>query len=442
MLAPHTRGGPANWVGQTLRGKYKIVRQLGEGGWGAVFEAEHLLLRRTVAIKLLHPDIAANPKFVERFRREALAASRIGHPNIVEVIDLDRTDDGTEFMVLEFLRGEVLENRLERQGPLRIATALDIFEPIASALQAAHRSGIVHRDLKPANVFLAERPDGSVLVKVLDFGIAKMDGITSELTTSITQTGAVLGTPFYMPPEQLRGDKTIDLRADLYAFGVMLYEVLAAAPPFDAPNLPALVTKIMYEAPVPLAARRPKVPPEIDALVSRLMSKNAADRPADFGEVIPVLESVRAKLASGAVDDTGDEDDDDEETLVQASASMDEMLEDLPTMIMQSPLAPADATAQTLREAPSIRIDPEIERSPRAQSQVRERPSGTRESVAGAKIAPKPSSPARSALPHEATDVIKASPGRFHMSDVGQTVLIALAFVAVVALTYWIVLHL
>lgn len=291
------------WEGKTLRGKYRIVRCLGTGGWGAVFEAEHLLLRRSVAIKVLHPDFAADPRFAERFRREALAASRIGHPSIIEVLDLDTTDDGTQFMVLELLRGESFGDVIDRGVRLSIAGTLAILEPITDALAAAHRAGIVHRDIKPDNIFLSRRPDGRILPKLLDFGIAKVDPLSGDATATITQTGAILGTPVYMPPEQIRGERSLDHHADIYSLGVVFYEALAGVLPFVGENLPTVVSKILEEAPVPLDVIRPDVPLALAVLVDAMLEKEPSRRPASCDEILAALHTIAETVEQADLDE-------------------------------------------------------------------------------------------------------------------------------------------
>jgi serine/threonine protein kinase len=287
-----TNERPGRFLGRVLRGKYRILRRLGSGGWGAVFEAEHLLLQRTVAIKLLHPNIAAEQRYVDRFRREAVTVSRIGHPGIVEVIDFDRTDEGVDFIVLELLRGESLGKRLESNRVLPYAQALDFYEQIADALRAAHRAGIVHRDLKPDNVFVCKRPDGTEFIKLLDFGVAKVTPQNTEGSVSITHTGALLGTPVYMSPEQVRSDRSLDHRTDIYSLGVLIYESLAGVLPFTSENFAHLVTKILDEEPVSLLLRRPDLPRPLTKLVGRMLEKEPADRPADCDEVLFVLRAL------------------------------------------------------------------------------------------------------------------------------------------------------
>ncbi len=299
----------SGWIGSTIRGKYRVHAVIGEGGWGTVFEAEHLMLRRRVAIKVLHERLAEEPRRVERFRREALASSRIGHPNIVEVLDLDTTDDGDHFMVLELLRGHDLASLLDTQGMMSVPRALHIFAQVADGLAAAHAAGIVHRDLKPDNIFLLDKPGARDFPKIVDFGISKLVSI-ADATGTLTNTGTLLGTPHYMPPEQARGEKTLDHRADLYALGVMLYETLTGVLPFDGDNLPAIVMALMQDNPAPIACFRDDVPDALNALVVQLMSKEPDARPQSAEDVAEELRLLAAlSVDDAALDGDASEDD-------------------------------------------------------------------------------------------------------------------------------------
>lgn len=250
-----------------------------------VFLAENVALGRRVAIKVLLPQIAANREVLERFRQEARAAAAIGHPNIVDVLDLDRTEEGAEFIVMEHLRGETLGQLLERQGPLPLPLTLQIVYPLLDALEAAHEHGIIHRDLKPDNIFLVREP--VFAVKILDFGISKLTGQREQVVH--TATGAVIGTPIYMSPEQAYAERDISPAADLYALGAMLYEMLGGQPPFRSSGWARLLLQIVSEAPQPLAERRADLPADLCALVMQLLAKAPQDRP-------PSAADVRARL--------------------------------------------------------------------------------------------------------------------------------------------------
>jgi serine/threonine-protein kinase len=244
---------------------------------GAVYAARHIHLGKPYAIKVLSAAIATNATAVERLKQEAIAASSIEHDNIVEVISFDRDADGSVFIVMEFLRGESLADRLER-GPIPLPEALAIAHQIASALGAAHARNIVHRDLKPENVFLARKGD-TERFKVLDFGISKIKGAEAE-QVRMTRTGQLLGTPLYMSPEQARGEADVDRRVDIYALGVILYEMLTGSPPFEGRNYLELLWKHSNELPVPPKRRNPNVfiPDEVEAVVLRALAKRREER--------------------------------------------------------------------------------------------------------------------------------------------------------------------
>jgi serine/threonine protein kinase len=266
---------PDPFIGKVLEDKYEVIRRIGSGGMGAVYEATHALTGRRVAIKVLHAMLAAEHQIVDRFKREARAATAIGNPHIVEVLDMGRLKEGGLFLVLEFLVGEDLDGVLEKQGPLATRRAIHILSQVCDALEAAHEKGIVHRDLKPENVFLIERGGDRDFVKLLDFGVAKM---VEGASKGMTGTGTALGTPYYMSPEQAQGKRDLDHRADIYSLGVMSYEALAGRLPFEDESYPLLLFKICMEAPTALAAIRPDLPHGLTAVIDRMMAKNPNDR--------------------------------------------------------------------------------------------------------------------------------------------------------------------
>ena len=283
MNDTRTHAGPTT-TGLVV-GSYRILHELSSGGMGTVFRAEHVLLGRPAAVKLLRRDLSTSPALVQRLFNEARAVTACKHPGIVELYDFGYTDDGHAFLVMEYLEGESLGHRLAR---LRLAEleAAAIAQGIASALKAAHRVGVIHRDLKPDNVFLVPDPDGGAdRTKVLDFGIAKL----ADASPSIgTQTGALIGTPLYMAPEQARAAAAIDHRADLYSLGCILYHMLTGRPPFLADGAGEIIALQMFGEVVPPGQIAP-VSPELDRLVLRLLEKDPARRPASAGEVVTAL---------------------------------------------------------------------------------------------------------------------------------------------------------
>lgn len=276
--------------GTVLRGTYEISSVLGRGGMGTVFLAQHLRLPgKQVAIKVLRSGEELPPDVHVRFRREAEIASRLGHPNIIEVLDFDTLEDGSPFMVMEYLRGEGLSRRLRRQKRLPLEEALTFAREIGSALQAAHRAGVVHRDLKPGNVFLVPTESGgrvSERVKLLDFGISKI----IDSRTVQTQEAVLIGTPQYMAPEQAMGkNREVDARTDIFSFGCIVYEMLAGRAPFLGGSLPELIYQIVHEPPDALATLAPELPGHIIEAVERAMSKRPDDRYAEVGVFIHAL---------------------------------------------------------------------------------------------------------------------------------------------------------
>jgi serine/threonine-protein kinase len=274
-------------VGSVIADTYTIEALIGRGGMGAVFLASHKRLPgKQVAIKVLHAELAGE-EVLARFKREAEIASRLGHPNIVQVHDFNVMPDGTPYLVLEYLHGESLAQRLKR-GPLALEHTLSIVRQVGSALAAAHREGIVHRDLKPQNIFLAPTEvDGRVveIAKVLDFGISKIRGST----TVQTQDSALLGTPQYMAPEQALGQHAnVDERTDGFAFGVIVYEMLSGQPAFSGQTIPEVVFKVVYEQPLPLA-QHVALPDSVTTAVHRAIAKNPEERFATVGGFVEAL---------------------------------------------------------------------------------------------------------------------------------------------------------
>jgi tRNA A-37 threonylcarbamoyl transferase component Bud32 len=289
----------ADYSGKTLEGRYQVVRLLGSGGMGAVYEGRHVVVGKRVAIKFLHAEFAQNEEVLKRFYREAQAAAAIGHKSIVDIMDVGVSPDNEPYLVMEYLEGEDLDSMLQRTGALSVEAACGILEPALLALEAAHTKGIVHRDLKPANIFLVRNEGSAPTVKLIDFGISKFTGGNKE--SRLTRTGSLLGTPAYMAPEQARGVGDVDHRADVYSMGVILYHMLTGALPFDGENYNALLINVLTTE-----ARRPRelnpsIPADAEAVILKQLRKSPAERSQSAREMLEELKdlSAYAERASG-----------------------------------------------------------------------------------------------------------------------------------------------
>ncbi|MDP9034128.1 MAG: serine/threonine protein kinase [Myxococcota bacterium] len=292
---------PQSLVGRVLSGRYRIQRLIGEGGMGAVYQAEHTQIRKRVAVKVLHAEMIRLPEVVARFEREALAAAHIDHPNVAAASDFGKLEDGSFFLVLEYVEGKSLRDALAG-GRLELGRALHIARQIASALSRAHALGIVHRDLKPENVMLVTKDGHENFVKVLDFGIAKVPvgeivGESKAPGQALTQMGMVYGTPEYMAPEQALG-QPVDARADFYALGALTFEMITGGRPYDHESKVTLLGMHVM-APIPrMAERAPDacVPDVVDAIVTRLLAKEASARFPDAKELLEALDEAMVQL--------------------------------------------------------------------------------------------------------------------------------------------------
>ncbi len=275
--------------GQLLDEKYRVVQKIGEGGMGEVLLARHTELDRNVAIKVLRADLAKDTGAVERFLREARAAARIESDHVVHVFDVERFVDGRPYIVMEYLEGEDL-GRIASRGAMSVGQAVEYVLHACEGVAEAHRVGVIHRDLKPENLFLARRRDGGTTLKVVDFGISKLAPSGARRELAIT-TGQLLGTPFYMSPEQLRGDATVDERSDVWALGVILFELVTADAPFHGDTLPQLCTHIMHDPAKRLSEVRSDLsfPPGLEDVVDRCLAKDPASRYASAGELAAAL---------------------------------------------------------------------------------------------------------------------------------------------------------
>jgi eukaryotic-like serine/threonine-protein kinase len=285
-------------LGTILEGKYRLDRVLGEGGMGVVFAGMHLRLKRPIAVKFLHAHVAVSAEARLRFVREAEAAALLKHPNVVDVLDVGETDDGSAFMVLEFLRGKSLADHLEQVQRMTEIEVASILAPVIRAVGYAHANGIVHRDLKPDNIFLSEGPDGTVIPKVLDFGIAKL--LDAGASTA-TQTGSVMGSPLYMSMEQAHGSKSVGPPSDVWSLGVILFQCLTGRLPWDfpaEPTLPMILVAIVTKPPSPVAHVDPSLTPELAAVVDRCTLPDASKRFANGTELAEAIEAIRPALRS------------------------------------------------------------------------------------------------------------------------------------------------
>jgi serine/threonine protein kinase len=274
-------------AGDLLDGKYRLVRRLGEGSAAEAWEAENVLLERTVAIKILHAHLATESATRARFLAEARAAARIAHPNVVDVFDIGVSSEGSPFIVMELCDGETLSTVIDGRGAMGVSYAADLMMQVLAALHAAHALGIVHRDLKPDNLIVVHpRPDQPTL-KVLDFGIAQ--GVFGETGALAEEGGFVFGTPEYMPPEQARGE-SVDARADLYAAGAILYELLTGVVPFAGSSATETLALMLTRAPTPPSRHVAGIPAGLDALVLSALAKAPARRPQSAAEFMELLE--------------------------------------------------------------------------------------------------------------------------------------------------------
>ncbi len=286
MPGPHPASTPDPLVGRLIDGRYRVQGVLGQGGMGLVYEAQHEVLGTRLALKLLRSEVWGDEEALARLKREAQAASAIGHENIVDVRDFGRLRDGSTYVVMELVEGDDLLKALRASGPMPWRRARAIARQIADALGAAHAAGIVHRDLKPENVILTARRGEPDFVKLVDFGIALVQG-----GAKITQAGRVVGTPEYMSPEQCAG-VGVDHRVDVYALGVLLYEMTTGSLPFSSPDLLELVRKHIQEAPRPPRELAPDLPPAFEALILRCLAKRPARRFQSMAEVAEALDAL------------------------------------------------------------------------------------------------------------------------------------------------------
>lgn len=288
------------YLGATIDGRYKVEAVLGEGGMGVVYRCSHTIIGKKVAMKVLRADLARDKEVTERFLNEAKSASAIGNPHIIDISDFGLLPDGSAYFVMEYLEGIPLTKIVEGGKPVPVPRIIEVARQLCEGLAAAHRAGIVHRDLKPDNIYLVERGQTKDFVKILDFGIAKVNTHTEG---RLTRAGAVFGTPHYMSPEQAAGG-SVDHRGDVYSFGVILYELASGKVPFDADNFMGILTQHMYKAPIAINALVPQpqdVPHGLDAIVLKCLSKRPEQRYASMDELGADVDRLKTGIIPSAV---------------------------------------------------------------------------------------------------------------------------------------------
>lgn len=282
---------PDPMIGRMIADKYRVEKLLGRGGMGAVYEGQHLLLDRRVAIKVLQQNMANDEQAASRFIREAKASARIEHPNAVTIYDFGVLQEGSAYLVMEFIKGRSLRQVLIDRVPVRPDQIIDWMIQVCNVVEVAHTQGIIHRDLKPENVMLKESADGSLMVKVVDFGLAKITSDSGEkASVNLTKPGEVLGTPHYMAPEYYEGE-IIDKRADVYAIGIMIYEMFCGDTPFTG-TVQSIIGGHLFKDPLPIIKSNPSIPPVLDAVVQKALKKKRDERIASAGQLAQELKDV------------------------------------------------------------------------------------------------------------------------------------------------------
>ncbi|HEX6190148.1 MAG TPA: serine/threonine-protein kinase [Pyrinomonadaceae bacterium] len=344
-------------LGQTLAKKYKIEKLIKTGGMGSVYRGRHVLMDKTVAIKVLRPSLAGDDAVVARFSREAKAASKISHPHAVSVTDFGEAENGVVFLVMEYLDGRTLKEAIVKEGPLSLGRAVEIVRQVAGALDAAHGQGVIHRDLKSENIMLVSH-NGDEWAKVLDFGIAKiLQPIGSAADAEITQANLVVGTPQYMSPEQCSQSGALDARSDVYSLGIIVHEMLTGKLPFTGESATVVMMKQVQDPPPSVLASQPQLPAAVDQVIKRALAKQPIDRFQSAGELsaglaeaaseaaveAPVVAGAGATKANTPISVPVVADDVDEETVVR------------PRTQVTAP--PSDEFVSVYRETPPVTVD-------------------------------------------------------------------------------------
>ncbi len=281
-------------LGRSINGRYRVLQKLGEGGMSVVYLAEQINIERKVALKVLHGEYARDEVFVRRFRQEAKLAASLNHRNVIQIYDFDQAEDGNLFIAMEYLLGKTLKG-LMRAGTPDIATVVQLAIQIADGLAAAHRAGVIHRDIKPENIMVVSQGNE---IKIMDFGIARLR--EADAATRLTRAGSIMGTPAYMAPEQIEG-KQINEKTDIYAFGIVLYEMLSNTVPFTAPTPAAVLIKHLKEAPVPLRKLRREIPAQLERIVTQALEKKPERRPANMADVAAALRKAELEFPASSV---------------------------------------------------------------------------------------------------------------------------------------------
>ncbi|MBS2017263.1 MAG: protein kinase [Deltaproteobacteria bacterium] len=456
LTRPSTRGRAAPYLGtkpgDVISNKYRIEREIGVGGMGQVFAAHHLDLDQLVAIKVLRPEMLHDRDAIRRFAREGRAAAAIRSDHAVRILDVGRIEGGPPYLVMEYLEGRDLASILEKGGPLPYAEAALYVSQACEALAEAHDLGIIHRDVKPHNLFVTTGRHGEPLVKVLDFGLAKAINANADLTASAkTGTNVMLGSPFFMSPEQVDSRKDIDHRTDVWSLGATLYHIVTGVPPFVAPNIHLVCARILTEDFPPLTRRRPDAPRELEALLRRCMARDPAARFPSVRELAAALESVRALVGLGgapsALPPTRQTSPEDPTVAQSAFDDATRRNSEAPT-VTSAPRTLASATSTD--DAPTLTVPTDVTSrspggrlvtAPQPQAVLATSPTPTVSdqpvtvtapaAVLAAKTAPMPAAPAAPARPLQVSPA-PAPPARTSAARVIAIVLAILLLVAVV----------